>query len=179
MRQPAARRSQAVFVAWIIATVWASYAAQAADAPSPDEAYLNALQGPWTMDGVLGGDPVSYVASGERVLDGGWLKLQMVDAHAPPQYQADVFLGYDSKAGDYVVHWLDRFGAAGARVAGTGRREGERLVVTFPCAEGAFRDTFVRVLATNSWTLLIESQEPGGEWSTFARYTLVRPLASR
>jgi hypothetical protein len=179
MRQPAARRSPAVFVAWIIASFWASYAAQAADAPSPDEAYLNALQGPWTMDGVLRGDPVSYVASGERFLDGGWLKLHMIDAQTPPQYEAEVFLGYDSKAGDYVVHWLDRFGAAGARVVGTGRREGERLSVIFPYAEGAFRDTFVRVPENNSWTLLIESQETSGAWSTFASYTLVRPRASR
>lgn len=147
----------------------------AADSGPADEAYLDALQGSWLMDGTLGGRAVRYRASGKLVLRGGFLRLRMIDAATPPQYQADVFIGYDRKADDYVVHWLDEFGAPGARVVGTGRRTGERLVVTFPYAEGAFRDTFTRDAAAGTWTLLLESQEPDGHWSTFASYTLVRP----
>jgi hypothetical protein len=140
--------------------------------PSADDAYLDALQGKWIMSGTLGGKPVRYVADGRRVLQGGFIKLHMIDAGVPPQYEADVFIGYDPKAKDYIAHWLDRFGAAGARVVAQGTRAGPQLVLTFPYAEGAFRDTFVWKPATQTWSLLIESQERNGSWSTFASYTL-------
>jgi len=73
------------------------------------------------------------------------------------------------------VHWLDRFGAAGARVVATGKRSGEKLVVLFPYAEGAFRNTYEFDPKSRIWSLIIESQAAGGTWSNFATYTLVRP----
>jgi hypothetical protein len=100
----------------------------------------------------------------------------MIDAATPARYEAQVFIGFDPKAHDYVAHWLDRFGAAGARVVAQGERQGERLVLNFPYAEGAFRDTFTWLPASHSWTLLLESQGANGSWSTFASYTLTRRL---
>jgi len=126
------------------------------------------------MSGTLGGEPVRYLAEARRVLQGGFVKLHMIDAQQPPQYEADVYLGFDSKANDFIVHWLDRFGAAGARVVARGERNGHRLVVIFPYADGAFRDTFTWQPATRSWLLLLESQSDDGTWSTFANYTMTR-----
>lgn len=97
-----------------------------------------------------------------------------VDVNSPPQYEADVFIGFDNKVNDYIAHWLDGFGAAGARVVARGVREGQRLVITFPYAEGAFRDTFIWRPTTQSWSLLLESQSVDGTWSIFASYTLTR-----
>jgi hypothetical protein len=147
---------------------------RAADAPSPDNAYLDELQGEWEMTGTLLGKPVKYHARGERVLQGGFLRLHMIDLGAAPNYEAELFLGFDAHAGDYVVHWLDRFGAAGARVVASGRRTGKTLVVLFPYAEGAFRNTYEFDPKSRSWSLIIESQAAGGAWSNFATYTLVR-----
>ncbi|MGO9930877.1 MAG: hypothetical protein ACLPV8_03565 [Steroidobacteraceae bacterium] len=124
------------------------------------------------MAGTLGGKPVRYVAHGRRVLKGGFVELHMIDVGPPPQYEAEVFIGFDPKANDYIAHWLDRFGAPGARVVARGERQGQRLVLTFPYAEGEFRDTFTWQPATLSWSLLLESQRQGGSWSTFASYTL-------
>jgi hypothetical protein len=70
------------------------------------------------------------------------------------------------------AHWLDRFGAGGARVVASGQRDGDRLVIVFPYAEGAFGDTLTRERESNGWSLLIEAQAPDGKWSTFARYVL-------
>src|ERR1700687_1488644 len=111
-------------------------------APSVDVQYLDALAGRWHMNGTLGAKPVRYDAQGDWVLQHGFLRLHMEDTHRTAHYEAQVFLGYDAKAGDYVAHWLDRFGAPGARVVATGKREGDTLVIVFPYAEGAFRDTF-------------------------------------
>ena len=143
-------------------------------ADSPDEAFLNALQGNWTMVGTVGSKSVRYRACGQRVLQGGFVEFHMKDVGSRPPYEADVFIGFDPQAHDYVAHWLDRFGAPGARVVGTGKRIGEKLVMIFPYAEGPFRDTFIRRPATESWSLLIESGTNRGTWSTFASYTLRR-----
>jgi hypothetical protein len=143
-------------------------------ANSPDETFLDRLQGRWVMTGTLGGKPVRYRADGQRVLQGRFLRLHMIDAASPPQYEADVFIGFDPNAHDYIAHWLDRFGAAGSRVVAQGKRSGEQLVIAFPYADGAFRDTFIWRPATESWSLLLESQATDGTWSTFASYTLTR-----
>lgn len=167
------------FIGFFASTALAAASAFAAtpaahSAKAPDEAYLDALQGTWVMNGTLGGKPVRYRAEGRRVLQGGFLKLHMVDAESPPQYEADVYIGFDPKAGDYIAHWLDRFGAAGARVVARGDRTGQRLVVVFPYADGAFRDTFTWRPESRSWSLVLESQSADGAWSTFASYVLTR-----
>ncbi len=145
-----------------------------AAAPSADEAYLDGLLGRWDMAGTVHAKPVRYRARGERVLDGGFLRLHIVDAARKPAYVADVYVGYDAKQHDYIAHWLDRFGAAGARVVASGSRDGARLVIVFPYEEGAFRDTFTWDVAARAWHLLLESQEPGGQWSVFAEFDLRR-----
>ena len=144
---------------------------------SPDNAYLDELQGDWDMVGMVRGQPVRYRAHGERVLQGGFLRLHMADVAVPPKYEADVFIGFDAKAGDYVSHWLDRFGAGGARVVATGRRDGRRLIIHFPYTEGAFRDTFTFDPDSRAWSLLLEAQGRDGAWATFASYKLVHPVA--
>jgi hypothetical protein len=172
---PHCLRRALVLLAATAALAAASVATRAADsAVTPDEAYLDALSGAWVMAGTIGGKPVRYRADGVRVLQGGFLRLHMIDMAAPPGYEADVYIGYDAKAHDFVAHWMDRFGAAGARVVARGERQGEKLVLTFPYAEGAFRDTFVWFSASDSWTLLLEAQGGNGAWSKFASYTLTR-----
>lgn len=127
------------------------------------------------MGGTIRGKPVRYLAEGQRVLEGGFLRLHMRDASKPAQYEADVYIGYDPSSKDFIVHWMDRFGAARARVAGRGDRLGDQLVVLFPYAEGAFRDTLTWQHGSESWSLLLEARAPDGSWSTFASYTLTRP----
>jgi hypothetical protein len=161
---------------WVAALALAgAFALHGADlGRTPDDAYLDNLQGSWVMEGILGGKPVHYFADGQRVLSGGFLKLHMVDVDTPPKYEAELFIGFDPKANDFVAHWLDRFGAAGARVVATGQRQEQRLVLHFPYAEGAFRDTLLWQPESAMWSLLLESQRPDGAWSTFASYTLTR-----
>lgn len=135
-----------------------------------DNAFLDAMTGDWSMDGVTMGKPTRYALRGERILNDGFVRLALRDKAKPPQYQADFFLGYDKNQHDYIGHWLDQYGAAGARVVAVGQRDGDTLVLLFPYAEGALRDTFTYTPGKQSWTWLLESQEKNGTWSTFARY---------
>jgi hypothetical protein len=141
---------------------------------SPDNVFLDALAGDWTMSGTVTNKPVLYHAKGERVLQGGFLRLHMIDAATTPSYEADVYLGFDPQQNDYILHWLDQFGAAGARVVGTGRRKGSVLTVIIPYKENDFRDTFEWLEKTGTWDLTIESQNKDGSWSLFAHYNMVR-----
>jgi Protein of unknown function (DUF1579) len=152
-------------------------AGAAAAEPPADTRFLGALAGDWQMQGTVMGKPVRYRASGRWVLNGAWLELSMVDVARPPRYEAQLYLGYDGKAGDYIGHWLDRFGAAGARVVATGERHERTLVLNFPYADGDFRDTLTLAGDAQSATLLIEARKSDGTWSTFASYTLERPAA--
>jgi hypothetical protein len=159
-------------LAWTLSTLAAT---NPVELPSPDNVYLDDLQGRWIMQGTFHDKPVIYAAIGQRVLDGAWLRLHMVALGKPLRYEADVFFAYDAKARDFIVHWLDQFGAAGARVVATGQRDGDELVFTFPYTEGTFRDTLRRGKTTGSWTLLLESQGKDGSWSTFANFKFTRP----
>jgi len=88
----------------------------------------------------------------------------------------------DGTLGGKAVHYLTEgrrvldggFLRPGARVVAQGERQGQRLVLNFPYAEGAFRDTFTWRPASASWSLLLESQRADGAWSKFASYTLTR-----
>jgi hypothetical protein len=144
--------------------------AAAAEPPAP---YLAELTGDWQLTGTVQGKPAHYRARGVWVLNGSWLEFSMRDVATPPAYAARVYIGYDRGADDYIAHWLDKFGAPGARVVATGRLTERTLVLNFPYAWGAFRDTLTLGDA-GSGTLLLETQEKDGRWSTFARYQMKR-----
>ena len=153
--------------------------ALAAAAPPQSTRYLAALVGDWEFRGTVRHQQVRYRAQGRWVLNGAWVELHLRDAAHPPQYEARVFLGYDAKADDYVAHWLDRFGAPGARVTASGHRDGRTLVLLFPYADGAFRDTLTLAPDGSAGTLLLESQDQDGAWSTFASYRMRKLAAGR
>ena len=147
--------------------------AAAASAPQPD-AFLARLVGDWDMPGTFSGKAVHYRGTARWLLKNGWLCLSLLDLGVPSAYQADVYLGHDAQQDDYIAHWLDQFGAAGARVVGSGHRDGETLVLQFPYADGAFRDTLTLSPDGNSGTLLMESERADGSWANFASYRLTR-----
>jgi hypothetical protein len=170
--RPGARTARVVALA-VLATMSVTVAGASAPAPERDP-YLDQLVGRWEFVGNVRGTPVRYAGEGQWVLADGWLRLALVDAGTPPTYEASIYLGFDTKAGDYIAHWLDRFGAAGARVVATGQRDGQTLVLRFPYEGAPFRDTLAVAADRAGGSLLIESQNADGTWSTFASYTFTR-----
>ena len=163
MRSRVRQHALAVLAAGVLA------APARAGTHTPPEAFLGQLVGHWDMVATVPGKPDWHQhGEGRWVLQNGRLLLRIVDTARPPAYEASVSLGFDSKAGDHIAHWIDQFGAAGARVVASGRRQGQTLVLLFPYAQGAFRDTLVMAADGNSATLLLESQQRDGSRSTFA-----------
>jgi hypothetical protein len=135
---------------------------------------LSHLAGRWSMEGTVLNKPVKYAAEGAWTLQEQFLSFHMKDVSMPPLYEANLLIGIDSARGEFVAHWLDSFGGAGARVVGFGPLAGDSVRIIYPYAEGRFRNTFGYIRARDAWTLLIESQESTGTWSRFAQYAIIR-----
>jgi hypothetical protein len=138
------------------------------------EALLEHLVGQWDMTGSVRGQPAKYTLEATRVLQRRFVELHMEDVNRPPAYEARVFIGVDSAGGRYIVHWLDRFGAAFSIPHATGDARGDTIVFTFPYPTGAFRDTFVYHPSTDTWHFRLEAADSTGGWRLFAEYD-VRP----
>ena len=126
------------------------------------------------MSGTVMKKPVQYAAEGNWQLRNQFLCLHMQDVAVPPTYEANLFIGIDTSKNQYVAHWLDVFGGAGARVVGLGPLSSEKIEIFYPYAEGRFRNLFTYDSQKDEWTLLIESESTNGEWAVFAHYTVAR-----
>lgn len=125
------------------------------------------------MSGEIMNDPVHYYVEGSWVLGGQFIRLNLIDTTTPPQYEASVFIGIDTAKRQFVSHWLDVFGGAGARVAGLGPLSDDSIVVIYPYDGSRFRNVFRFDPAARSWSLLIESERNDGTWGHFSQSTMV------
>lgn len=143
-------------------------------AQTNSRALLNYLQGEWYMTGMVLGKVVNYTSEGEWVLRDQFFYFHMKDAAVPQTYEADLFIGIDSSKNQYVAHWLDSFGGAGARVFGLGPLSSEKIEIIYPYAEQNFRNLFTYDSTKDEWALVIESENKNGNWSLFARFKIDR-----
>ena len=103
------------------------------------------------------------------------LNQQSLMLHFEGSYEADVFIGYDGERHEYIAHWLDIFGGAGATAVGHGSLHGESLTFLFSyTGEPLFRTIFKRDPAQNEWQLSYASQRNDGNWVPFGDELLYR-----
>lgn len=126
------------------------------------------------MTGSVLEEPVQYTAKGTWVLQNQFFRLHMKDTASPPQYEANLYIGIDSAKQEYVAHWLDSFGGGGARVVGFGPLSDDTIEITYPYAEGRFRNLFTYDAPAKKWTLVVESEQAKGSWKVFARYIMTK-----
>lgn len=141
---------------------------------TPSRDLLNHLRGTWRMKGTVMKKPVEYIAEGVWVLHDQFLSLHMKDVAVPSTYEVNLSIGIDSSKNQYVAHWLDSFGGAGARVVALGPLSAEKIELVYPYPEGRFRNLFTYNSGKDAWTLVIESEGKDGHWSGFAQYNMLR-----
>jgi hypothetical protein len=141
---------------------------------APSLVLLDRLQGEWDMTGMVMKKPVRYSAEGMFVLKNQFLSFHMKDVAVPSAYEANLYIGIDSSENQYIAHWLDSFGGAGARVVGVGPFSPEKIEIVYPYSGGRFRNLFNYDSKKDEWTLVIESESPDGHWSPFAQYNITR-----
>ena len=143
--------------------------------------FLNNLVGDWLLSGNMGSVALRQVVRGQWVLQGNFLQLKFrqLDADEEP-YEAIYMLGYDKKAGEYVMHLFDTFGTSYARIVGTGSRRGESVAFLFDYPGALFSNTFTWHPERQEWAMNLRQQEEDGGWRPFAQKRLAhRPASSR
>lgn len=132
-----------------------------------DDALLDRLAGRWSVERWIRGEVVRNTLEAEWVLEHRFLRLHYRDVATPPQYEADVYVGWNRARGEYVVHWIDLFGGDFSETLGHGRAAGDSIVLEFPYPSGKFRNTYRWFPATALWTSRGESQDSTGAWRPF------------
>ena len=94
----------------------------------------------------------------EWVLNHQFLLLHMKDLNTPPQYEANIYIGYDNTSDRYVAHWIDVFGGRFSETLGYGTSNGNSINVVFEYPDGPFLNTFTWSKDKNSWTFLIQQK---------------------
>jgi hypothetical protein len=150
----------------------ASLAAAQGALDGPDHplqnSFLDHLVGDWQVDRVMKGRASQTAMQAEWVLNHQFLRLHYRDAATPPKYEAMVFIGYDNDGAHYVVHWIDVFGGHFSQTLGSGKRDGNAMLLTFDYPDGEFRNTFAFDSKDGTWTSLMRQKDKAGEWTPFA-----------
>lgn len=131
---------------------------------------LKKLDGTWLVSGQVQGDSVAYNLTVKPVLNNTFSELHMKDVAVPPQYEAIVFIGYDTAGKKIISHWMDSFGPAFSIPHGTGTIEQNKIEFIIPYDGNPFRDILTFDEKEGSWSFVIESSKDSITWSNFASY---------
>lgn len=135
---------------------------------------LRALDGNWRMSGDVKGQQVSYSMRAASALQGTFTEMRMKDVQVPAQYEAVVFIGFDTTTQTIIAHWMDNHGPKYSIPHATGHISGDSIQLLFPYPSGNFRNTLTYNADSASWTFVLESAQPDGSWKHFARYEAKR-----
>jgi hypothetical protein len=162
----------------------AAPAGSAADKPAPapgfQDALLDKLTGSWVMRGTIVGKQTTQDVTGGWVLGHQYLHLHEISrekvAGGAPVYEAEVYVGYDKTASQYVCVWLDIFGGISTESIGHALR-GSKDTIAFRFAEsadaGVFHTTFLYDRRHEAWNWVMDS-EANQKLEAFARVRLTR-----
>jgi hypothetical protein len=150
---------------------------QQTTAPAP--LLIDRFIGQWVLNGTIDGKQTTHDVDAEWVLNRGYVRIHEVsrerDATGAPAYEANVFISFDEKTGEYTALWLDNTGNGGlvANGFGHGKPTASTIPFLFKTSAGTFHNTFLYTPATDSWQWNMDD-ESGGKLQPFARVTLTR-----
>jgi hypothetical protein len=135
---------------------------------------LDNLVGGWKVTRKFKTRTAENTASVEWILNHQFLLIKMKDVNNPPQYEANIYIGYDNASDRYVAHWIDVFGGRFSETLGYGTRSSNSIKFVFEYPDGPFLNTFTWNPNKKSWTFLMRQKDQTGKWTLFAEDTLVR-----
>ena len=139
-----------------------------------EDELLNNLAGDWTLSRKMRGQNSLSTVHAEWVLNHQFLFIHMKEQSNPSQYEARVYIGYDTTSKKYIVHWIDMFGGRVSETLGYGTREGNAIKLEFNYPDGLFHNTLTWHPESKSWTTLMEQKDAKGKWTIFAEEVLSR-----
>ena len=154
--------------------------AVSADEQGFQDPLLDRLVGNWILRGTIAGNEITHDIVSEWVLGHHYLRFHEISREknddGGPEYEAIVFIGWDQPTNRYACLWLDLTGGGGlsAEAIGYAEPSGDELAFVFDTGEGGIiHNTFSFIRETGTWKMSIDI-ERDGEYSQFARVSLVR-----
>lgn len=138
--------------------------------PSPlQDPFLDNFVGDWKVERTIRNKrTVQTTVHCEWVLNHQFIEFHYGAFDGKSEYEAFVFIGFDSNAKSYVCHWVDVFGATFSAI-GNGKLDDKllSLEIRFVPKDGELTNKFTFDPQTKTWTSLIRQTEKD-EWVTFA-----------
>ena len=143
--------------------------------PRVNDPLLEAMTGEWVLSGEITGKPTTHDVRVSWALNHQFLHLhersRETTAAGEPQYDADVFIGWDAAGSRYIVYWMDVFGG-GFSLTGYGQRAGSTMPIVFTSG-GRFYTTFAFDASAGTWRWTMDTED-GGQVRPFARLLMTR-----
>lgn len=139
-----------------------------------DDPFLEKLVGNWQASGTVMADSVRYRITAKWVLMHQFLEISMLDAATPPQYSAQVFIGYDCLSERYVAHWLDNFGGRFSETLGFGEKNGQQIAFRFEYPNGPLVNNFIFSPPENIWRMYSKVKTEKNDWVVFGDIRLAK-----
>ena len=147
-----------------------------AQQPTLQDSLLDRMVGKWLLSGEIVGKPTTHDVEATWALNHQFVHIHETSrektAAGVPQYEADVFLGWDVKRNEYVVHWMDVFGGGFSSMGYADKKE-NTIPVIFKSPDGDFHTTFTFDKQKDRWLWTMDNEQ-GGKLRPFARLTMVK-----
>ncbi|MCX6285637.1 MAG: glycosyl hydrolase 53 family protein [Bacteroidetes bacterium] len=147
--------------------------------PTLQDTLLDYITGRWVLRGNIAGQATVHDISAEWVLNHQFVLIRETshekNAKGEPEYQANVYVGWDQASSEYICIWLDIWGGFTPQSVGRAKREGDSIPFLFRKNDNTtdFHTTFVYDKKTGTWQWKMDN-DYGGKLQAFARVTLSR-----
>jgi hypothetical protein len=141
------------------------------------------LVGDWLLQGTIAGKETVHGVHAQWVLNREYVELHEVsrekNSSGVPNYEAIIYIAWDSKAGEYACLWLDSteggaLSPEGIKRIGRAKPDGNKIPFVFKIsATENLRNTFIYDKNTGTWQWTIDDDK-AGKVEQFAKVRLTK-----
>lgn len=162
----------------VVGVIFVSLAAVAQQGPT-NSPLLDHLAGKWVMQGSVGKQAVTHELNAQWVIQHRYLRFYEVSRDkndkGDPQYEATVFIGWNTRTNLYACVWLDVYGGLTTESIGVATLKENEISFVFKDESGetSFTNTFTYDPKTDTWENRLDNIVKG-EAKPFARFRLLK-----
>jgi hypothetical protein len=150
-----------------------------AQQPTLKDTLLDKMTGNWLLEGKIAGKSTIHDIEAKWVLNHQYVLVHEISHEkndkGEPEYEANVYVGWDQQSGEYICMWIDIWGGVSASTVGRSKPHGNEIQFVFRDSSGipSFHTTFVYNKEADTWQWLMDNDD-NGKLQSFARVTLKR-----
>ena len=150
-----------------------------AQQPTLKDPLLDHMTGHWILSGQVAEKETVHDIEAEWVLAHQYVRIHETsrekNAAGHSEYEAEVYVGWNESASEYVCIWIDVWGGATPQSIGRAKPSGDEIRFLFRDKNDGvvFHTTFSYDKETGTWQWLMDNDE-NGKIQPFARMKLVR-----